>query len=169
MPRSSSTGRRAPKPARDRALDLLARRPHFAAELRAKLDQRGYSSAEVETALDRLAEDGYLNEAETARVLVGQLRRRGYGHLRIQRDLRRRGADEEAARSALLKLGDEDEVELAERVAARWRSIHERKGAVALARHLERRGFAARTIGAVLYESSSQVAEGEWSGSRESC
>ena len=157
--RKSKTNRaQSPKPAYDRALDLLARRAHFAAELRAKLGQRGYQEAEVDDAVERLTAAGHLNEQEAAHMLVRSLKRRGYGRRRLELDLRRRGADEAAALAALESVGDEDELERAGSVAARWRSSHPSRDRAALARHLERRGFAPRTIGAVLFDSADEAA-----------
>ena len=150
--------KRTPKPAYDRGLDLLARRAHFAAELAAKLGQRGYSEQDVESAIERLAAAGHLDEGETARMLVRSLKRRGYGRRRLELDLRRRGADAAAASAALETVDDEDELERAAAVAARWRSSRPSRDAAALARHLERRGFAPRTIGAVLYEPGRETA-----------
>lgn len=152
--RGTPNRKRAPKPAYDRGLDLLARRAHFAAELGAKLRQRGYAAAEVESAIERLAGAGHLNEGETAQMLVRSLTRRGYGRRRLELDLRRRGAEEAAARAALETIDDEDELERAAAVAARFRSTHPSRDAAALARHLERRGFLPRTIGTVVFDSA---------------
>ncbi|MXW01361.1 MAG: regulatory protein RecX [Holophagales bacterium] len=163
--RGTPNRKRSPKPAYDRGLDLLARRPHFAAELAAKLEQRGYGAAEVESAVERLTVAGHLNEEETAHVLVRSLKRRGYGRRRLELDLRRRGADETAARTALEPVDDEDELERAAAVAARFRSSHPSRDAAALARHLERRGFLPRTIGTVVFDTAGGgIAEGEMQG-----
>ncbi len=154
MRKSKPKRERSPKSAYDRGLDLLARRMHFAAELRTKLGRRGYADPEVDGAIERLVAGGYLNEQEAAHMLVRSLQRRGYGRRRFELDLRRRGADAVATGAALECVGDEDEVERAGSVAARWRSTHPARDAAALARHLERRGFAPRTIGAVLFDSA---------------
>lgn len=155
---SESKHERSPKSAYDRGLDLLARRMHFAAELKTKLARRGYPESEVDGAVERLAERGFLNEQEAARMLVRSLRRRGYGRRRLEHDLRRRGADEMAAGAALEEADDEDELQRAGSVAARWRSTHPARDAPALARHLERRGFTPRAIGAVLFDSADEAA-----------
>lgn len=149
---------RNPKSAYDRGLDLLARRMHFAAELRTKLARRGYPEAEVDVAIERLTADGFLDEHEAAHMLVRSLQRRGYGRRRLELDLRRRGADAAAAGAALEGVGDGDELERAGSVAARWRRAHPGRDAAALARHLERRGFLPRTIGAVVFDSADDVA-----------
>ena len=157
--KSKSKRKRSPKSAYDRGLDLLARRMHFAAELRTKLARRDYPEEEVDGAIERLAADGYLNEHEAARMLVRSLKRRGYGRRRFELDLRRRGAEETAAAAALADVGDEDELERAGAVASRWRRAHPGRDVPALARHLERRGFTPRTIGAVLFDSADEAVE----------
>lgn len=169
MQRSRSKRERNPRPAYDRGLDLLARRMHFTAELRTKLARRGYPEAEVDGAIERLSADGFLDEHEAARMLVRSLQRRGYGRRRLELDLRRRGADAAAAGAALEHVDDEDELERAGSVAARWRSTHPARDAAALARHLERRGFAPRTIGAVLFDSADDAAGAAGMRGHESC
>ena len=70
--RSSRGAPRAPSlPIVDAALVILAQRPHAAAELRRKLRQKGHEAEAIEAALTRLAELGYLDDAEFARALVG--------------------------------------------------------------------------------------------------
>jgi len=167
--RSKPKRERNVRPAYDRGLDLLARRMHFTAELRTKLSRRGYPEAEVDGAIERLAADGFLDEHEAANMLVRSLQRRGYGRRRLELDLRRRGADAAAAGAALERVGDEDELERAESVAARWRRAHPARDAAALARHLERRGFAPRTIGAVLFDSTDDAAGVAGVRGHESC
>ncbi len=159
MRESKSKRKRSPKSAYDRGLDLLARRMHFAAEMRTKLARRDYPEEEVDGAIERLAADGYLNEREAARMLVRSLKRRGYGRRRLELDLRRRGAEETAAAAALEQVGDEDELERAGSVAARWRRAHPGRNVPSLARHLERRGFTPRTIGAVLFDSADEAVD----------
>lgn len=169
MRKSRSKRERNPRSAYDRGLDLLARRMHFAAELRTKLARRGYPEAEVEGAMERLTAGGFLNEQEAANLLVRSLQRRGYGRRRLELDLRRRGADAGAAGAALERVGDEDELERAGSVAARWRSSHPARDAAALARHLERRGFLPRTIGAVVFDSADDGAGSAGMRGRNSC
>lgn len=153
----------------EQALRLLAGRAHFRAELRRKLLARGYEPAEVEEALARCAEQGYLDDAATARTFTAERQeRRGLGRVRIAAELRRRGAGSEAVMAALADSSDEDELARARDAAARWR----RRGApaaaasgdddadaearrarhAALARHLDRKGFSRRAIVAVLAE-----------------
>jgi regulatory protein len=131
---------------------MLARRPHFRAELAAKLAQRGYESEEIETTLDRLAAKGFLDDAEAARQFTaGRLARGPLGRRRLAAELGRRGAPREAAQSALDELTDEDDRESAREAARRWLRGR-RADRAALARHLERRGFSPRAIVGALEE-----------------
>ena len=55
-------------PCYEKAVQLLASRPHFRRELAGKLLQRGYPADEMEATLDRLTEQGYLDDSATARA-----------------------------------------------------------------------------------------------------
>jgi regulatory protein len=133
----------------DKALQLLAARPHFRQELEAKLVQRGYSEAEIEEVLARLTERGYLDDHAAARSFVESRSGRGEGRARLRAELLKRGAPEEAVEESLAELTPEDDLPAAREAADRW----ERGGgrdSRALARHLERKGFSRRAIVAVL-------------------
>jgi regulatory protein len=140
----------------ERAARLLAGRPHFRAELAAKLRQRGYPEEEIAAALDRLAEQGYLDEAKTAAGFVAHRRERGgEGKLRLRAELQKRGAAAEAIDEALSGLGEEDDLAAARDAAERWsRGGRAGKGddPLALARHLARKGFPRHAIVALLQE-----------------
>lgn len=133
----------------DRAVKLLARRTHFRRELAEKLARRGYAADEVDEALDRLAERRYLDDGEAARQFVrGRLSRGGYGRARLRSELGARGVEEEVAREVLDELLPEDDTEAAREEARR----SGKTDPAAVARRLERRGFSARAIAAVLRE-----------------
>ena len=133
-----------------KAVQLLANRAHFRRELAVKLDQRGYPKEEIEAALDRLTEQGYLDDRATARVFVESRQARvEEGRSRLRAELLRRGAPEDAVEAALAELTPEDDLPAAREAAERWR----KRGGLdprALARHLERKGFSRRAIVAVL-------------------
>lgn len=73
------------------AMDLLARREHGRVELTRKLRQRGASDELIDTALDRLTEEGLLSEARYLESFVSYRARSGYGPLRIREELGQRG------------------------------------------------------------------------------
>jgi regulatory protein len=136
----------------DRAVRLLAVRPHFRAELATKLAQRGYPAEEIENALDRLVAEGYVDDVQAARGFVAhRLERQGEGRLRLKAELVRRGASEEAVGAALAEV-PEDDLAPAREAADKWARGRRQPDPAALARHLARKGFSRRAIFAVLNE-----------------
>ena len=126
-----------------KAVDLLARRPHFRAELAAKLERRGFSDAEVDAALARLDELGYLDDRGTAAAWVrSTVERKCWGPRRLRAELGRRGVEETIVDAVVPPAFPGGERPIAERAAERWRGRDPR----ALARHLERRGFSSAVI-----------------------
>ena len=96
----------APAAIRAKALELLARREHSRLELRQKLIQRGFASERVEPVLDRLIEERLLDERRYAELYACARADKGYGPLRIARELRERGVPDEAVDDALTALAD---------------------------------------------------------------
>jgi len=136
----------------DKALQLVARRPHFRAELRRKLVARGFDEDEVAAALGRLTELGYLDDAELAAREGERLReRRGLGRAGIAAELARKGAGPAEVDGALAGGDADSELEAARAVGRRWLAGR-RPDAAALARHLDRKGYAGHVIFRVLRE-----------------
>lgn len=135
-----------------KAIDLLSRRGHFELEMRSKLRQRGFESEEIDTTVQRLTDEGLLDDGQAARQLVEERLRRGaFGARRLQQELQRRGIDADAARAVLAELVPEDDDAPAREAAERWLSRQSVKRepellAAALGRYLERRGFSSRAI-----------------------
>jgi regulatory protein len=136
----------------DKAVELLARRPHFAAELRRKLAARGFETAEIEAALERVAGLGYLDERRLAEQEATRLReRKGLSRAGVAAALGRKGADADAIAAATSGLDAEAELAGARAAARRWLAGH-RPDRAALARHLERKGWGGHVIFSVLKE-----------------
>lgn len=72
-------------------MDLLARREHGRAELARKLRQRGAPPEIIEHELDRLADEGLLNESRYLESFINYRGRSGYGPARIRDELSQRG------------------------------------------------------------------------------
>ena len=118
-----------------RALALLARRAYTEAELRRRLSR--YPEAEVEEALARLREWGYLDDRAYAEGFA-RSRKRRWGSGRLRAELLRRGVGEEVVEEVLP--GEDEEVEAAvSLLARRWSRLGgDRRRAVGF---LLRRGF----------------------------
>lgn len=94
--------RRRPEPsATQRALGLLTRREHSRKELTRKLAARGVDAGEVEAAVERLAGEGWQDDARFAESLVRGRANAGYGPLHIRAELGTHGLDREAVAVAL--------------------------------------------------------------------
>ncbi len=91
---------------RAKALELLTRREHSRLELWQKLCQRGFPSERIETALDQLVAERLLDEGRYAELYACSRADKGYGPLRIARELRERGVPEELVAATLADLED---------------------------------------------------------------
>ncbi len=125
----------------DAALTLLTLRPHSRRELELKLARRAHEPEEVASALARLVELGYLDDAAFARaVVISRARRRGARA--IAAELRAKGVSREDAEAALTEIDESSQrasaVALARRVLRPPASAVEQKKAAAA---LVRRGF----------------------------
>jgi regulatory protein len=117
----------------DLAIRALRFRDRSAAELAARLEQRGVGEAERLQALETLERIGYVDDERFARMRAEQLAERGSGDALIRDDLERRGL---AADVVELAIGALDaERERAERIA------EHRGRTIKTARYLASRGF----------------------------
>ena len=127
-------------------MDLLARRPHFRAELSTKLARRGFEEEVVGATCDWLEELSYLDDRSAAERLVrGSLSRKGYGPLRMRAELVRRGVAAEVIDSTLAEAWRSGEDERALEVA-RARATRRGFDRDRLGRHLASKGYGAAAI-----------------------
>ena len=85
----------------EKALRLLGQRAHCEAELKRKLRQQ-YAAEAAGSAVERLKENGLIDDAAFASSLAEELsRRKGWAPERIRRDLIFRGVDAETAKNAV--------------------------------------------------------------------
>ena len=117
----------------DLAIRALRFRDRTAAELEARLEQRGVGEAEREQALETLERIGYVDDERFARSRAERLAERGSGDALIRHDLERRGVAAEIVEAVLA--GIEPEGVRAARIAAR------RGPGGKTARYLAARGF----------------------------
>jgi regulatory protein len=83
------------------ALRLLAGRDFAAADLRTRLEARGFATQAVRTVIDELSASGALNESRFAENYVTWHAGRGHGPVRIKADLRRLGIPEPLIEAAI--------------------------------------------------------------------
>jgi regulatory protein len=84
-----------------RALGLLTRREHSRRELTRKLTARGVAAEDAQAAVERLAGEGWQNDARFAESLVRARAGAGYGPIRIRAELGTHGLEREAIAAAL--------------------------------------------------------------------
>lgn len=132
---------------------LLAAREHTRAELRGKLASRCAEPQLLEQVIDELRERGLQSDGRFAEQYVSSRMRRGFGPLRIRRELQERGVEAPLLEASLDEQG------------AAWfellRETHRRKYGAGLpgdfkerarrARFLEYRGFPAEMIRRLLW------------------
>ncbi|WP_202840241.1 recombination regulator RecX [Luteimonas saliphila] len=94
--------RKRPQPtATQRALGLLTRREHSRKELTRKLTMRGVDPGEVEAAVERLAGEGWQDDARFAESLVRGRAASGYGPRHVRAELGTHGLDGDAIAAAM--------------------------------------------------------------------
>jgi regulatory protein len=99
-------------------LRYLAGRAHSRLELRRKLGRKGFEEDEVEAALDRLTELGYLDDEAFARALVRR-RSASRGPSALAAELGSKGISREGVSAALADLDQSAQLEAATRLAER--------------------------------------------------
>ncbi len=90
-----------PAAVRRTAMDLLARREHGRVELARKLMRRGASAELIANALDRLTEQGLLNESRYIECFIRSRAGAGQGPQRIREELLQRGLPRTEVEQAL--------------------------------------------------------------------
>ena len=77
------------------ALKLLTLREHSVLELRRKLERKGYTDHEIIPLLNKLKHEGWQDDSRFAKAYTYSRQTRGYGPLRVQKELNERGIAEE--------------------------------------------------------------------------
>jgi regulatory protein len=134
----------------DQALRFLGSRPHAAAELGQKLRRKGYKQAEIEAALTRLRELGYVDDASFARSLIGW-RSGSRGRRAIAAELAARGVSRETAAQVLGETDPDSDHTAARAIAARLlRPPASPEQVARVAAKLRRRGFGEDAVSGAL-------------------
>ena len=118
-PSGTAAGRaQGASPAFDAGLRYLAGRAHSRLELRRKLTRKGFEEDEVEAALGRLGELGYLDDAAFARSLVRR-RATNRGPVAVAAELGAKGISRDGVAAALAELDAGTQLDAATRLAER--------------------------------------------------
>jgi regulatory protein len=124
-------------------------RAHSRVELLRKLGRRGYTSAEIDSAMVRLHELGYLNDSTFAEGLV-RYRSASRGPRALSAELAARGVDRAQADAAVAAFDTDAQLAsatvLAERLYARRPVSGYREMLDSVGSKLMRRGFSATTV-----------------------
>ncbi len=142
----SEAGRQAS--ARNKAMDLLARREHSEQEIRHKLQSREFEEDAIEKAIEGLKKDGLLSDERFAEAYVNQRFNAGYGPLKIRYELQQKGIDSELIDNCLMPLEDEWPQSMRQQRARKFgmdppEDYRER---VKQARFLQNRGFSPESV-----------------------
>ena len=137
------------------AYAMLARRPHSRAQVREKLERKGFAEELIEDSLKRLEELGYLDDEQIARRWAQvMLQERFWGIFKAEQRLQQRGIGRELARQAV----DEAQKEFPQIDGARQDlagRFSDRKTDIPLAKvvsFLRSRGFSGEVVYAVSRE-----------------
>ena len=91
---------------KEKALNLLARKPQSRKELERKLGEWEAGEEEAAAICDRMEELGYLNDASYAGMIVRHYSAKGYGDKKIRDELYRRGVPRDLWDEALEQAAD---------------------------------------------------------------
>lgn len=132
------------------AVSYLSRRDHSARELLLKLGRKGYRESAV-CAVERLKEEGYIDDERFARMYVRELINiKKYGKRRIEQELYRKGVDREII-SLVLEETDFDEDELCTLIKRKYlRCLSDEKGIKKAVAGLMRMGYSFGEVKAAL-------------------
>ncbi len=153
LKRSSSRGLE-----RQKALELLSRRPHSRRELKDKLLRRGVSEEDAEDCVQWLSDRGFLDDEEYAGAVARHYAAKGYGAGRLRSELQRRGIDRELAADTLSDLPD-NAGKIDAFLARKLTDVNDREAVRKVSAALFRRGFSWEEIRAALRRFDSSIEE----------
>jgi len=138
-----------------RAYKFLSYRPRSEAEVRTKLGQLGFPRKSVDTTLEKLRSLSLLNDEAFARDWArGRAEGRGYGPLRIERELRQKGIEKSVIGQIVQEtFGPQEGKERARALLEkrfRGKDLGDRKVLHRAVGFLQRRGYRSSVIAEVL-------------------
>ena len=143
---------------KNRGLELLSYRPMSAKELRDMLTEKGEEPTAAEAAVTWLCEQGFLDDARYAGMVVRHNAGKGYGAGRIRQELQRRGVPRELWDEALTELPESDD-KLDRFIASRLKDPSDRAQVQKVSAALYRRGFSWEEIRTALRRYTDNIEE----------
>ena len=125
---------------RQKALELLSRRPYSRREIRDKLLRRGADEQSAEDCVEWLSEHGFLDDGEYAGAVARHYTAKGYGPGRVKSELRRRGLSSEQTEQTLSELPENTE-KIDAYIARRLSDPKDRDSVRRIGAALYRRGY----------------------------
>jgi regulatory protein len=134
--------------ARNKAIDLLARREHSEQELRQKLKTREYDADAIDEALQALQDDNLQSDERFTESYVNHRFNAGVGPLKIRHELRQRGVSDALVDEFLEPLSDQwDEVMTRQRARKYGAELpNDYAERMKQARFLQNRGFSPESV-----------------------
>ena len=143
---------------RQKALEILSRRPYSRRELKDKLLRRGTDEQSAEDCIAWLDEHGFLDDGEYAGAVARHYSAKGYGAGRVKSELRRRGIERELADETLAELPENTE-KIDAYIARRLSDPKDRDSVRKIGAALFRRGYSWEEIRAALRRFDSDTEE----------
>lgn len=139
---------------RNTALSLLTQREHSRTELLYKLSVKGFDASEIEHLLKELEAEDVLSDERYAESYVYARKQRGFGPLRIKRELQERGIAENIIEKQIYTEAESWLSVARQQYRKRFGKelAKDYKDRARQARFLQNRGFSSETIIAVLNE-----------------
>ena len=143
---------------RQKALEMLSRRPYSRRELKDKLLRRGTDEQSVDECIAWLDEHGFLDDGEYAGAVARHYSAKGYGAGRVKTELRRRGIERELADETLAELPENTE-KIDAYIARRLSDPKDRDSVRKIGAALFRRGYSWEEIRAALRRFDTETEE----------
>ena len=143
---------------RQKALEMLSRRPYSRRELKDKLLRRGTDEQSADECIAWLDEHGFLDDGEYAGAVARHYSAKGYGAGRVKTELRRSGIERELADETLAELPENTE-KIDAYIARRLSDPKDRDSVRKIGAALFRRGYSWEEIRAALRRFDTETEE----------
>ena len=97
--------------ARDKALEILSRKPLSSSELEDKLGKKGYDEEIVDSVISELENLGYIDDYDYARLFLEHCKQKLWGKKKIRYEMKQKGLDSSIIEEILSEFDDDDGVD----------------------------------------------------------